>query len=42
MEAAGGQDAYMELIGRLTGAITASTITTYMNIPALSHQPSGY
>ncbi len=41
MEAAGGQDAYEALMGRLMGAVTGSSVTTYVSIPDLSHLPAG-
>jgi len=41
MEAAGGQEAYQALMGKLMGAVIGSSVTTYMQIPALGHQPEG-
>jgi len=41
IEAAGGQEAFDALVGRLMGAVVESNVTTYMNLPELSHRPAG-
>lgn len=41
MEAAGGEEAFQEIIAALMGAVVGSNITTYMNLPELSFRPDG-
>lgn len=41
VEAAGGQEAFDALVGRLMGAVVESNVTTYMYMPQLSHRPGG-
>jgi len=41
MEAAGGQEAFQELVGRLMGAIVGSNVTTYMAMPQISFMEEG-
>jgi len=41
MEAAGGEEAFQEIVGALMGAVASSNITTYMNLPDLSFRPDG-
>lgn len=41
MEAAGGEEAFQALVGKLMGAIVGSNVTTYVNMPQVSFMAEG-
>jgi len=41
MEAAGGEEAFQELVDAIMGSIAESTVATHMNLPHLSFRPEG-
>ena len=41
MEAAGGEEAFQEIVDALMGSIAESNVVTHMNLPNLSFRPEG-